>query len=104
MEFRFLRISSQPWAQALWPRTKVPAHRQIRSTSDAHRPVICASRPVIADESPTVQAARRVPGSSGRGTLVTCCQVMLIRVPAGRPGRLFTIFLADNRRGPMLAG
>lgn len=77
---------------------------QIRSTSDAQRPMICVPRPVIADESPTVQAARRVPGSSGRGTLVTDCQIMLIRVPAERPGRLFTIFLSGNRRGPMLAG
>jgi len=61
------------------------SHRQIRSTSDAQRPVICAPRPVITGESPIVQAARRLPGRSGRGTLVTECQIMLIRVPAGRP-------------------
>jgi hypothetical protein len=60
--------------------------------------VICAPRPVIADESPTVQAARRVPGNSGRGTLVTDCRIMLIRVPAERPGRLFTIFRRQSAR------
>ena len=53
---------------------------------------------------PSRSVACRVPGSSGRGTLVIDCQIMLIRVPAERPRRLVTIFLAGNRRGPMLAG
>ena len=77
---------------------------QIRSASGAPRPVICAPGPVIADEPPAVQAVRRVPGSSGRGTLVTGGQVMVIRVPAGRPGRLFSFVLVGDRRGSMLAG
>lgn len=37
------------------------------------------------------------------GPLVTDCQIMLIRVSAERQ-ELFTIFLAGNRRGPILAG
>jgi hypothetical protein len=34
----------------------------------------------------------RRPEAVVAGPLVSDCQIMLIRVPAGRPGRLFTIF------------
>ena len=44
-----------------------------------------------------------MPGSSGGGTLVTDCQIMLNRVPAERPRRLFTIFLAPQS-APSYAG
>lgn len=52
---------------------------------------------------PSRSAARRVPGSSAGGTLVRDCQIMLIRVPAERPRRLFTIFLAPQS-APSYAG